>query len=78
MPRTPLDSLRTPRSLHGFLKNATLCAPIASLITPLSPADAAEAASLQVTEVNDLGKPNGGGPLSGPPPFLSLSSLSSL
>ncbi|MEU4656626.1 penicillin acylase family protein [Streptomyces sp. NPDC023723] len=37
-PRTALDRLRTPRGIHGFLKTASLCALIAGLLSPLSPA----------------------------------------
>ncbi|MGI5395766.1 penicillin acylase family protein [Streptomyces sp. CA-251251] len=40
-PRNALDRLRTPRGLHGFLKGASVCALIAGLLSPLSPAMAA-------------------------------------
>lgn len=37
-PRNALDRLRTPRGFHGFLKGASVCALIAGLLSPLSPA----------------------------------------
>ncbi|MEU3662974.1 penicillin acylase family protein [Streptomyces sp. NPDC032940] len=40
-PRNALDRLRTPRRFHGFLKSASVCALIAGLLSPLSPAVAA-------------------------------------
>jgi acyl-homoserine lactone acylase PvdQ len=43
IPRTAFDALRTPRGIHGFLKGASLCALIAGLLSPLSPAVAAGA-----------------------------------
>ncbi|WP_217141484.1 penicillin acylase family protein [Streptomyces sp. AC627_RSS907] len=42
-PRNALDTLRTPRGFHGFLKGASVCALIAGLLSPLSPAIAADA-----------------------------------
>ncbi|MFG2312525.1 penicillin acylase family protein [Streptomyces sp. NPDC048566] len=41
-PRTTLDRLRTPRRFPKFLKAASLCALIAGLLSPLSPAAAAD------------------------------------
>ncbi|MFK0171391.1 penicillin acylase family protein [Streptomyces sp. NPDC090306] len=47
--RTPrkkaLDRLRTPRRLSGFLKTASLCVLTAGLLSPLSPAAAADTGS---------------------------------
>jgi acyl-homoserine lactone acylase PvdQ len=43
-PRTFLDRLRTPRTIPGFLKTASVCALIAGLLSPLSPAVAADGA----------------------------------
>ncbi|WP_193776149.1 penicillin acylase family protein [Streptomyces sp. E2N166] len=40
-PRNALDRLRTPRGFHGFLKGASVCALLAGLLSPLSPAMAA-------------------------------------
>ncbi|MGV9281458.1 penicillin acylase family protein [Streptomyces sp. NPDC003730] len=40
-PRNALDRLRTPRGFHGFLKTASVCALIAGVLSPLSPAMAA-------------------------------------
>ncbi|MFG3551259.1 penicillin acylase family protein [Streptomyces sp. NPDC047725] len=40
-PRTVLDRLRTPRGFHGFLKSASVCALIAGLLSPFTPATAA-------------------------------------
>ncbi|MFE1025888.1 penicillin acylase family protein [Streptomyces sp. NPDC058818] len=37
-PRNALDRLRTPRGFHGFLKGASVCALVAGLLSPLSPA----------------------------------------
>ncbi len=48
-PRNALDRLRTPRGLHGFLKTASVCALIAGVLSPLSPAMAAGTASTEVT-----------------------------
>ncbi|WP_217248155.1 penicillin acylase family protein [Streptomyces sp. AC602_WCS936] len=42
-PRNALDRLRTPRGFHGFLKGASVCALVAGLLSPLSPAMAADA-----------------------------------
>ncbi|WP_329298792.1 penicillin acylase family protein [Streptomyces sp. NBC_00659] len=41
-PRTTLDRLRTPRRFPKFLKAASLCVLIAGLLSPLSPAAAAD------------------------------------
>ncbi|MEU0600535.1 penicillin acylase family protein [Streptomyces sp. NPDC006393] len=44
--RTPhfaLDTVRTPRRFHGFLKTASVCVLITGLLSPFSPAVAAEA-----------------------------------
>src|SRR5689334_14002768 len=41
-PRTALDRLRTPRRFPKFLKAASLCVLIAGLLSPLSPAAAAD------------------------------------
>ncbi|MEU9556639.1 penicillin acylase family protein [Streptomyces fumanus] len=41
-PRNALDRLRTPRGIHGFLKSASICVLIAGLLSPLSPALAAD------------------------------------
>ncbi|WP_316739865.1 penicillin acylase family protein [Streptomyces sp. MK7] len=44
--RTPhfaLDTVRTPRRFHGFLKRASVCVLITGLLSPFSPAVAAEA-----------------------------------
>lgn len=41
-PRTTLDRLRTPRRFPKFLKAASLCVLIAGLLSPLSPAVAAD------------------------------------
>ncbi|MEU5363580.1 penicillin acylase family protein [Streptomyces sp. NPDC005925] len=43
-PRTALDRLRTPRGIHGFLKTASVCALLTGLLSPISPAIAAETA----------------------------------
>ncbi|GAA2582994.1 penicillin acylase family protein [Streptomyces lienomycini] len=48
-PRNALDRLRTPRGLHGFLKTASVCALIAGVLSPLSPAMAAGTESAEVT-----------------------------
>lgn len=48
-PRNALDTLRTPRGLHGFLKAASVCALIAGVLSPLSPATAAGATAAEVT-----------------------------
>ncbi|MFJ6741964.1 penicillin acylase family protein [Streptomyces sp. NPDC091279] len=57
VPRTVLDSLRTPRGFHGFLKTTAVCTLIAGLLSPLSQAVAAEQATgqttAQVTAAND-------------------------
>ncbi|WP_309096408.1 penicillin acylase family protein [Streptomyces sp.] len=50
-PRTVLDRLRTPRGIPGFLKTASVCALIAGLLSPLSPAAAAETANAQAAPV---------------------------
>ncbi|KOX49417.1 MULTISPECIES: penicillin acylase family protein [Streptomyces] len=47
-PRNALDRLRTPRGLHGFLKTASVCALIAGVLSPLSPAMAAGTGSAEV------------------------------
>ncbi|MEU4145431.1 penicillin acylase family protein [Streptomyces parvulus] len=47
-PRNALDRLRTPRGLHGFLKGASVCALIAGLLSPLSPAMASDTDSAEV------------------------------
>ncbi|MCT9011371.1 penicillin acylase family protein [Streptomyces sp. NPDC054766] len=44
-PRTTLDRLRTPRRFPKFLKAASLCVLIAGLLSPLSPAAAADTSS---------------------------------
>ncbi len=41
-PRNVLDRLRTPRGFHGFLKGASVCALVVGLLSPLSPALAAD------------------------------------
>ncbi|MEU1055983.1 penicillin acylase family protein [Streptomyces sp. NPDC005876] len=41
-PRNVLVRLRTPRGFHGFLKSASICVLIAGLLSPLSPALAAD------------------------------------
>ncbi|MEG3629249.1 penicillin acylase family protein [Streptomyces poriticola] len=46
-PRTVLDKLRTPRGFHGFLKTASVCALLAGLLSPLSPAVAAGAGATE-------------------------------
>lgn len=48
-PRNALDRLRTPRGFHGFLKTASVCALVAGLLSPLSPAMAAGNATAEVT-----------------------------
>ncbi|MFJ7770285.1 penicillin acylase family protein [Streptomyces sp. NPDC097107] len=45
-PRNVLDRLRTPRGFHGFLKGASVCALLAGLLSPLSPAMAAGTAPI--------------------------------
>ncbi|MFI8189027.1 penicillin acylase family protein [Streptomyces sp. NPDC085946] len=40
-PRTALDRPRTPRAVHGFLKTVSVCALMAGLFSPFSPAAAA-------------------------------------
>lgn len=53
-PRNAFDRLRTPRGLHGFLKGASLCALIAGLLSPLSPAVAAgQGPTSEKTVAND-------------------------
>ncbi|MFH9863413.1 penicillin acylase family protein [Streptomyces sp. NPDC017202] len=47
--RTAPDRLRTPGRIPGFLKTASVCALIAGLLSPLSPA----AAAAEVTAAND-------------------------
>ncbi|CAL9619608.1 hypothetical protein SUDANB145_05807 [Streptomyces sp. enrichment culture] len=56
-PRTALDRLRTPRGIHGFLKSASLCALIAGLLSPLSPAGTASAASAAPAGTAPAGAP---------------------
>ncbi|MEU9219212.1 penicillin acylase family protein [Streptomyces sp. NPDC048376] len=48
-PRNALDTLRTPRGFHGFLKAASVCALIAGVLSPLSPAAAAGDTAAEVT-----------------------------
>ncbi|MEU1049728.1 penicillin acylase family protein [Streptomyces sp. NPDC005897] len=48
-PRNALDTLRTPRGFHGFLKAASVCALIAGVLSPLSPATAAGNTAAEVT-----------------------------
>ncbi|MEV5439166.1 penicillin acylase family protein [Streptomyces sp. NPDC052682] len=52
-PRTALDTLRTPRGIPGFLKSAAICALVAGLLSPLSPATAAEPAEVKATAADD-------------------------
>lgn len=49
-PRNALDAVRTPRRFTGFLKTASVCALIAGLLSPLSPAAAADAAPKAAAE----------------------------
>ncbi|WAZ20643.1 penicillin acylase family protein [Streptomyces cinnabarinus] len=53
IPRTALDRLRTPGRFPGFLKTASVCALIAGLLSPLSPAVAAQAADTGTAAVTD-------------------------
>ncbi|CAM5693010.1 penicillin acylase family protein [Streptomyces violaceorubidus] len=48
-PRNALDRLRTPRGFHGFLKAASVCALIAGVLSPLSPAMAAGDTTVEAT-----------------------------
>ncbi|GLW46173.1 penicillin acylase [Streptomyces sp. NBRC 14336] len=50
IPRTALDRLRTPGRFPGFLKTASVCALIAGLLTPLSPAVAADPQAAAVAD----------------------------
>ncbi|MGV9253223.1 penicillin acylase family protein [Streptomyces sp. NPDC003697] len=43
-PRNALDEVRTPHRFTGFLKTASVCVLVAGLLSPFSPAAAAEAA----------------------------------
>ncbi|MGK9464350.1 penicillin acylase family protein [Streptomyces sp. G6] len=56
-PRNALDRLRTPRGFHGFLKGASICVLVAGLLSPFSPAMAADpetpAAPAAPAAVND-------------------------
>ncbi|GAB2749301.1 penicillin acylase family protein [Streptomyces bullii] len=52
-PRTVPDTLRTPRRIPGFLKTASVCALMAGLLSPLSPATAAEPARAGATAAAD-------------------------
>ncbi|QOV39399.1 penicillin acylase family protein [Streptomyces ferrugineus] len=53
-PRNALVRLRTPGTIPGFLKTASICALIAGLLSPLSPAvTATQAAAAEVTAWND-------------------------
>ncbi|MFK0121241.1 penicillin acylase family protein [Streptomyces sp. NPDC090994] len=56
-PRTALVRLRTPRGIHGFLKSASVCALIAGLLSPLSPAGTASAASAAPAGTAPAGAP---------------------
>ncbi|MDI6517869.1 penicillin acylase family protein [Streptomyces coelicoflavus] len=60
-PRNALDRLRTPRGFHGFLKTASVCALIAGLLSPLSPAMAAGSGSAEVTDVKAAANDHCGG-----------------
>ncbi|GHF80390.1 penicillin acylase family protein [Streptomyces thermodiastaticus] len=49
-PRNALDAVRTPRRITGFLKTASVCVLIAGLLSPLSPAVAANVAPKAAAE----------------------------
>ncbi|MEV0637140.1 penicillin acylase family protein [Streptomyces sp. NPDC050619] len=53
IPRTALDSLRTPGRIPGFLKTASVCVLIAGLLSPLAQASAAEPAVGKAAAAND-------------------------
>ncbi|MEV5432213.1 penicillin acylase family protein [Streptomyces sp. NPDC052701] len=52
-PRTALDARRTPRRTPGFLKTASVCALIAGLLSPFSPAAAGENGGARAAAAND-------------------------
>ncbi|MBG0856509.1 penicillin acylase family protein [Streptomyces spinoverrucosus] len=52
-PRNALDRLRTPHRSLGFLKTASVCVLIASLLSPLSPAAAMDAPAAEAAAVVD-------------------------
>ncbi|WP_399883168.1 penicillin acylase family protein [Streptomyces sp. BBFR51] len=60
-PRNALDRLRTPRGFHGFLKTASVCALIAGLLSPLSPAMAAGNETAEVTASQTVANDHCGG-----------------
>ncbi|WP_399938501.1 penicillin acylase family protein [Streptomyces sp. BBFR25] len=60
-PRNALDTLRTPRGFHGFLKAASVCALIAGLLSPLSPAMAAGDTATEVTAAEAAANDHCGG-----------------
>ncbi|PPS82635.1 penicillin acylase family protein [Streptomyces sp. MH60] len=60
-PRNALDRLRTPRGFHGFLKAASVCALIAGVLSPLSPAMAAGDTTAEVTAARAAANDHCGG-----------------
>ncbi|GHB53004.1 penicillin acylase [Streptomyces viridiviolaceus] len=60
-PRNALDRLRTPRGFHGFLKTASVCALIAGLLSPFSPAVAADATTADGAAAHQAAEDHCGG-----------------
>ncbi|CAL9405421.1 penicillin acylase family protein [Streptomyces sp. enrichment culture] len=60
-PRNALDRMRTPRGFHGFLKAASVCALIAGVLSPLSPAMAAGDTTTEVTAAQAAANDHCGG-----------------
>ncbi|MFF0590491.1 penicillin acylase family protein [Streptomyces sp. NPDC003781] len=60
-PRNALDRMRTPRGFHGFLKAASVCALIAGVLSPLSPAMAAGDTTTEVTTAQAAANDHCGG-----------------
>jgi hypothetical protein len=61
IPRTTLDGMRTPGGFAEFLKLASVCIPMAGLLSPLSPVAAETIAVDAAVDAND----SCGGPCSG-------------